>query len=96
MSSFFFATIPSKPRHSREGGNPACMLMLLFPRRRKSTALDSRLRGNDDSHFRRSLPSSAFVGGGDDVVLWHCSFLFTQRHQHFNRGAIAIHSKACF
>jgi len=34
-------------RHSREGGNPDCMLMLLFPPKRKSTALDSRLRGND-------------------------------------------------
>jgi len=37
----------AKQRHSREGGNPACMLMLLFPPRRKSTALGSRLRGND-------------------------------------------------
>ena len=35
------------PRPSRAGGNPACMLMLLFPLKRKSTALDSRLRGND-------------------------------------------------
>ena len=33
--------------HSREGGNPACLLMLSFPPKRKSTALDSRLRGND-------------------------------------------------
>ncbi|WP_297292301.1 hypothetical protein, partial [Oceanicoccus sp.] len=49
-------------RHSREGGNPDCMLMLLFPPGRKSTALDSRLRGNDDSHFCRSLPSGALVG----------------------------------
>ncbi len=42
--------IPASPRHSREGGNPDCMFMLLFPLKRKLTALDSRLRGNDDSH----------------------------------------------
>ena len=41
-------------RHSREGGNPGCMLMLLFPLKRKSTVLDSRLRGND----------GFFLGGG--------------------------------
>ncbi|WP_297291599.1 hypothetical protein, partial [Oceanicoccus sp.] len=39
--------IPASPRHSREGGNPDCMFMLLFPLKRKLTALDSRLRGND-------------------------------------------------